>query len=52
MPGLPSRQIEWRLSPNVLMGMLARCYQGEDPDLVYAEMLANSEIEDSDAQDG
>ena len=28
------------------MAALRRCHDGEDPDLVYLELLANSEAED------
>lgn len=35
----------WSLSGESLMDMLRRCHEGEDPDLVYAEMYANSEHE-------
>lgn len=34
----------WALSGNRLMDMLRQVAAGEDPDLVYAEHYANSEV--------
>lgn len=36
----------WAISGEVLLDGLRRCAAGEDPDLVYAEMYANSDHED------
>lgn len=33
----------WAISGEALMGMLHRCHDGEDPDMVYAETYANSD---------
>lgn len=35
----------WTISGEAVLDALRRCAQGEDPDLVYAEMYANSEVE-------
>jgi hypothetical protein len=35
----------WAISGQQLLDALRRAYNGEDPDLVYAELYANSEIE-------
>lgn len=43
----------WTISGESLMEMLHRCVAGEDPDIVYAEMYANSEhefVEGDDAE--
>lgn len=34
----------WTISGTHLLNMLRRCYEGESPDLVYAEEYANSEL--------
>ena len=34
----------WVLAGEDLLAMLRRCHDGEDPDLVYAEEYANSEV--------
>jgi hypothetical protein len=36
----------WTLPGEDLLNGLRRCAAGEDPDLVYAEMYANSTVED------
>ena len=36
----------WCISGEGLMDMLRRTYNGEDPDLVYAEEFANAEHEE------
>lgn len=36
----------WTISGEGLMDMLRRCYNGESPDLVYAEEYANAEVAD------
>jgi hypothetical protein len=36
----------WTMSGEALMEMMRRCYNGEDPDLVYAEEYANAEHEE------
>ena len=51
MPGVCERPVWWMMRSEVLMGMLSRCYAGEDPELVYLEEYANSEVEDPDAED-
>lgn len=35
----------WTISGAALMAALHRAHNGEDPDLVYAELYANSEVE-------
>jgi hypothetical protein len=35
----------WVISAETLMDMLWKAFRGEDPDLVYAEHYANSEVE-------
>lgn len=35
----------WTIAGEDLLDSLNRCAKGEDPDLVYAEMYANSEVE-------
>lgn len=35
----------WSIAGDELLDMLRRCHHGEDPDLVYAEAYANSDIE-------
>ena len=35
----------WCISGETLLEALQRVHQGEDPDLVYAELYANSEVE-------
>lgn len=35
----------WTISGEDLLRSLRRCATGEDPDLVYAELYANSEVE-------
>lgn len=35
----------WTISGDDLLEALRRAHVGEDPDLVYAEMYANSEVE-------
>lgn len=35
----------WSISGEAIMEMLRRCHVGEDPDLVYAELYANSDHE-------
>lgn len=42
----------WTISGEALLDALRRVRDGDDPDLVYAELYANSEVEregDSDA---
>ena len=36
----------WAISGDVLLGSLRRVAAGEDPDLVYAELYANTERDD------
>lgn len=36
----------WTISGADLMDMLRRAHAGEDPDLVYAEAYANSDVTD------
>jgi hypothetical protein len=35
----------WVISGESIMDMLWRAFAGEDPDLIYAEHYANSEVE-------
>jgi hypothetical protein len=37
----------WTIPGDVLLDMLRRCHDGEDPDLVFAEAYANVEHEDT-----
>lgn len=39
----------WSISDDALMDSLNRCWLGEEPYLVYAELYANSEIVPSSA---
>ena len=39
------------MSGEYFLQALRRCYQGEDPDMVYAEMYANSVRERIDPED-
>lgn len=36
----------WAISGEALLAMLRRAHAGEDPDLVYAEEYANSDVTD------
>jgi hypothetical protein len=36
----------WSISGDALLEVLRRAHDGEDPDLLYAELYANSEIEE------
>lgn len=36
----------WVICGEELLGILRRVANGEDPDMVYAELYANAEIED------
>jgi len=35
----------WTISGEALLESLRRCHRGEDPDLVYAELYANSDVD-------
>ena len=35
----------WAISGDALLSALKRAHDGEDPDLVYAELYANSDVE-------
>jgi hypothetical protein len=42
----------WTISGEDLLAMLRRAYDGEDPDLLYAEAYANSDVTDYSGGDG
>jgi hypothetical protein len=42
----------WVISGEALLDGLRRCAKGEDPDLVYAELYANSDIERTEGGGG
>jgi hypothetical protein len=43
----------WVVHSHVLQDMLKRAHQGEDPELLYVELIANSEDhQDHDDEDG
>lgn len=41
----------WTISGAALLDALGRAHRGEDPDLIYAEMYANSDHETEDGND-
>lgn len=41
----------WAISGEALMTALNRAHSGEDPDMVYMELYANSDIEDPKSLD-
>jgi hypothetical protein len=43
---LPKISSWWTISGQALMDALRRVEEGETPDLVYLELLANSDVED------
>lgn len=45
-PGRPPAEQWWTICGDDLMAALRRCHAGDAPDLVYLELLANSEAED------
>lgn len=36
----------WAINGSDIMSALHRAYDGEDPDLIYLELIANSDAED------
>ena len=36
----------WTMSGEDFMNALVRCYNGENPEIIYTEMYANSNIEE------
>jgi len=47
----PSKEVWWVLEKDILIGMLYRAKYGEEPDMLYIELAANSnsvEVEDDD----
>jgi len=42
----------WAISGEALLDLLRRAHAGEDPDLLYAEEYANSEVERFNEGDG
>lgn len=42
----------WTISGDALIEMLERAHAGEDPELLYTELYANSEVEDFREGDG
>jgi len=42
----------WAISGEVLLEALRRARAGEDPDVIYTELYANSEIEHHEGDDG
>jgi len=42
------KPVWWAISGDALLDALRRCANGEDPDLVYAELYANSGQEQVD----
>lgn len=44
----PAKDLGWHtMSGEFLLHIMRRCYEGEDPDLVFAEIYANAEREPS-----
>ncbi len=41
----------WTIHSSVVQEMLRRAFHGEDPDLLYVELIANSRIEPVDNDD-
>ena len=41
----------WTIRLSVIQEMLRRAFHGEDPDLLYVELIANSRIEPVDNDD-
>lgn len=41
----------WSLSGEVLLTMMRRAHLGEDPDILYAELYANSDICEHEEED-
>lgn len=42
----------WCIHEDELLGALRKCHQGEDPDVVYAEIYANSDHTYPEDDDG
>ena len=42
----------WTIHSSVVQEMLRRAFHGEDPDLLYVELIANSRIEPVENPDG
>ena len=38
----------WVVNGAVLLDALRQCYRGENPDMIYAELYANSKVERPD----
>lgn len=38
----------WTINGDELMGVLKRAHEGEDPDLLYVELVANSSTDEGD----
>jgi hypothetical protein len=47
----PGSPIWWSISGDAIMDGLRRAHAGEDPDLLYAEYYANSEIVNVEEED-
>lgn len=50
-PGRPPREQWWCINGQVIMEMLNRAADGENPDLLYLEAIANSVTEAQDGED-
>ncbi len=44
----PAHDAWWTIHSSVIQEMLRRAFQGDDPDLLYVELIANSRIEPVD----
>jgi len=50
MPRLPAEQW-WAINGQVILDAMHRCYEGEDPELMYLELIANSETDEVEETD-
>lgn len=44
--GKPIAKQWWSINGQVMFDAMVRCHKGEDPELMYLELIANSEITD------
>lgn len=45
-PGRPPSEQWWTINGEVMLDVMHRCAQGEDPEMVYLELIANSTAEE------
>ena len=41
----------WAINGQVMLDAMHRCHEGENPELMYLELIANSDTEETDDED-